>query len=422
MARPVFVLSLVALLACGGSAGLMPPGDASADAGAEAHAPGDAAAGATEVGPDASLESAPLQPEAGADVTADGAAATDTGDGPPPALVPFRALGVALGDTFACALRDDHSVFCWGTNAPKVEAPPGRTVTTLAADRGKVCAILDDGSVTCWSLAFDTQLTTTATFGLAPGRRALQVAMSGHTTYVLVDDQTVAYESNPRTGIIQRPAGAAAIRLIVPGELAQLSAVYEDGTYAPEIPFALAKGYLVGSEQAHVLTMAASRAVDFWCYVKVGGGIACEGSAYNVVPDPKIPLVELVAGTNFLCGRRPDGTVRCWGTFPGCQEGEPSLSYWCDGQSVADHAHDVLLGLPAVSLATNDDITQLVCAVLVDGTVKCWGGAWVVCTNGTSCQAPAQQVPVIGDTVDIVAGAGGRTYGAWRAVDLGSHP
>jgi hypothetical protein len=429
MPRSSLGLCTVALLlACGRSAGQKaPPGsDAAADLGVGAQAHDEAGAAAPEGGADAALERATPSPDTGAVATPDAADATtkgDAGDGPAPALVPYRALGVALGDMFACALRDDHSVFCWGTDAPKIDVAPGRTVTSLAADSQKVCAILDDGSVTCWSLSTVTQQTTSAAFALPAGRRALQIGMSGHTTYVLLDDQTVAYASGSLAGVIHRPAGAAAIRQIAPGFEAQLSAVYEDGTYAPELAFGLAKGYLLGSEQAHVLTMAASRHIDFWCYVKVGGGYDCEGGAGNVVPDPAIPLVELVAGTNFLCGRRPDGSVRCWGTFPGCLEGEPSLSYWCDGQKATDHAHDVLLGMPAVSLATNDDLTQLVCAVLVDGSVKCWGGAEVECTGAPGgCQAPAQQVPLIGDTVDIVSAAAGRTYGAWRAVDLGSHP
>jgi hypothetical protein len=360
--------------------------------------------------------------EVGADVTPDGTGEANADDGPASALVPFRALAVALGDTFACALRDDRSVFCWGTNAPKVEAVPGRTISKLAAGRAEVCAILDDESVTCWSFSSNTLLTTAAALDLPASRRALQVAISGFTTFVLLDDETVFYRSGPRTGVIQRPAGSAFIRQIAPGYSTQLGAVYEDGTYAPELSLGLGRPYLLGSEHARVLTMAASRSEDTWCWVKVEGGTVCEGVGYDVFPDTTMPLVELVAGMNFLCGRRPDGIVRCWGTFPGCREGAPSLSYWCDGQASTDHAHDVLLGLPATSLAANDDFTRLACAVLVDGSVKCWGGAEVECATGTTCQAPAKQVPALVDSVEIVGGASGRTYGAWRAVDLGSHP
>jgi hypothetical protein len=425
--RPVFVLCAVALLACGRPSRPKPPpaADAGADAGSEERGPTDGGSAGSDGGADAPPESPAPSPEAGADATADASSATDAGDGPGPALVPFRALGVALGDTFACALRDDHSVFCWGTNAPKVEAVPGHTVSKLAADTRRACAILDDGSVTCWSFSSDTLLTTASALDLPAGRRASQIAMSAYTTYVVLDDETVFYATSMRTGIIQRPPGAAFIRQIASGYGAQLGAVYEDGTYAPEIPYALARPYLLGSEQAHVLTMTTSRRSDFWAWVKVGGGTVCEGVPYDVHPDPTMPLVEIVAGTSFLCGRRPDGGVRCWGTFPGCREGAPSLSYWCDGQVTTDRAHDVLLGLPAVSLAASSDYTRLACAVLVDGSIKCWGGAVdLECATGdvASCQAPATLDPVVGASVEIAGAAGGRTYGAWRAVDLGSHP
>jgi hypothetical protein len=427
MPRPIFVLSVVivaALSACGRSAGhdagMRPDAGGGSDGQGAADAPGpDAVMGGDVADVTAS-------PDASPDTAIDGEWPDGGADGEGGAtLVPYHALGVVLGDRFACALRDDHSVFCWGTNAPKVDLVPGRTVIKLAAAEEKVCGILDDGSVTCWSFSANTQLTTTAALDLPAGRRVIQLAMSGFTTFVVLDDQTVFYSSGAKTGIIQRPAGSASIRQIAPGYAGQLGAVYEDGTYAPEVTLGLSQPFLLGADHAQVLTMTAARSVDMWCWAKVGGGTMCEGAPAAVVPDPTMPLVELVAGTSFFCGRRLDGTVRCWGTFAGCDEGAASLSYWCDGQAATDHAHDVRLGMPAVSLAANDDeTTRLACAVLVDGSVKCWGGADVECVMGTSCQAPAQQDPVLGDSVEIVpaGAAGARTYGAWRAVDIGSHP
>ena len=249
--------------------------------------------------------------------------------------------------------------------------------------------------------------------------------MSETLACAVLDDQSVLCATST-TKLIQRPAGAAAIRQLAPGYELQLSAVYEDGLFSPEVTEGLSAPHLLNGRSL-VTTMATSRGtIDFWCWVRVGGGTVCEGSAGDVHPDPTMVLSQLVAGTNFLCGLRPDGGVRCWGTFAGCRAGAPDLSYWCDGQPSSDQSHEVALGQRAVSIATNSDLVRLACAVLADGSVKCWGGAECVRLDGadgssSGCQAPEQQDPVIGDSVEIKPGPNGRIYGAWRAIDLGAH-
>jgi len=80
---------------------------------------------------------------------------------------------MALGENFTCALRDDARVVCWGLNSygrlgigsettigntpgqmgeslTPVDVGTDRTVTSISATDNSVCALLDDESIKCW--------------------------------------------------------------------------------------------------------------------------------------------------------------------------------------------------------------------------------------------------------------------------------
>ncbi|HEU4536794.1 MAG TPA: hypothetical protein VFS00_21880 [Polyangiaceae bacterium] len=101
---------------------------------------------------------------------AEPSACTDDDDAPcrppPPARVAGLSgvIGLAAGDYFVCALRDDGRVACWGSNASGVlgagfAGALSRTpvvvegvddVVRIAAGQANVCALRGDGRVRCW--------------------------------------------------------------------------------------------------------------------------------------------------------------------------------------------------------------------------------------------------------------------------------
>lgn len=106
---------------------------------------------------------------------------TDVADRPQPAPVVGlggKAVAVSAGNLAACALLADGTVQCWGNNEKgqlgigtiKAEAPYGvKTPTTalladkavaVAAGQYFACAILIDGSVQCWGYNRGTQVNT----------------------------------------------------------------------------------------------------------------------------------------------------------------------------------------------------------------------------------------------------------------------
>ena len=61
---------------------------------------------------------------------------------------PFRALD--LGEYHTCALRDDGTAFCQGTDVAGETGPPGRAFAAIAAGDRQTCGIGDGGSIECW--------------------------------------------------------------------------------------------------------------------------------------------------------------------------------------------------------------------------------------------------------------------------------
>ena len=86
----------------------------------------------------------------------------------------LTATFVAAGSDHACAVLSNGSVACWGRNTngqvgtgaagggvqspTAITLPAGRTATRLGLGQAHSCALLDDGSVTCWGSDSSGQL------------------------------------------------------------------------------------------------------------------------------------------------------------------------------------------------------------------------------------------------------------------------
>ncbi len=59
---------------------------------------------------------------------------------------------LTLGDYHACALREDHTVICWGINSVGTTPPPTGTFRSIAAGQHFVCGVHEDAEATveCW--------------------------------------------------------------------------------------------------------------------------------------------------------------------------------------------------------------------------------------------------------------------------------
>jgi hypothetical protein len=102
--------------------------------------------------------------------------AFDTEPTPVQVIIPAgrRAVAIAAGASHTCAVLDDGSAWCWGsdgvgqlgndallepaTEPVRVATPGGRRVVAISAGGNSTCALLDDASAWCWGADFSGQL------------------------------------------------------------------------------------------------------------------------------------------------------------------------------------------------------------------------------------------------------------------------
>jgi alpha-tubulin suppressor-like RCC1 family protein len=121
---------------------------------------------------------------------------------------------VSIGQYHTCAILDDGSLKCWGRNfngelglgstttqnTPQtVNLGTGRTAVSVSAGGYHTCAILDDGSLKCWGSNNAGQLGIASTIAqntpqlvnLGTGRTAVSVDLGNSNTCVILDDGTL---------------------------------------------------------------------------------------------------------------------------------------------------------------------------------------------------------------------------------------
>ncbi|HWF50501.1 MAG TPA: hypothetical protein VG294_07665 [Solirubrobacteraceae bacterium] len=307
---------------------------------------------------------------------------------------------IATGVYHTCAILSGGEVECWGfggygalgygntqsigvTQTPAAAGPvdlgPGRTALAISAGNYHTCALLDDGSARCWGLGGNGRLgygstqnvgDTQAPGSVGPvdfgsGQTALAVSAGGaHTCAVLHDGSVRCWGFG------------------VDGQLGDNSqANVGDGVVPP-----------AGSASPPDASVASVGPVDF--------GVTT-------------PAVAVSAGDSHTCALFADGTVRCWGLGSGGQLGYGTLSNVGDGTPGASAPPDptpamvgaVALGQKAVAIASGGAHT---CALLADGTVRCWGqntNGQLGYGNTANTDAPSSQPVALGESaVAITAG------------------
>ena len=322
---------------------------------------------------------------------------------------PAPVAQVTAGLYHSCAMIDDGTVpappgrpvRCWGFSgdgqvgygntrvigddevpaaAGPVDLGAGRSAKALAAGDYHSCAVLDNGTVRCWGYGNEGQLglmnranvgdnETPGSRGpvsLGPGRTATAITAGGNHTCALLDDGVV--------------------RCWGLGEFGQLgnggTASIGDG----EDPGAANPVNLGAGQTATAVTAGAFHT----CAIRADGAVSCWGSGINgqlgyagtgAILDPsQVGTVDLgpgrtakaiTAGFAHTCAILDNGSVRCWGLNGSGQLGYANTVRIGDNETPAA-AGPVALGAgrTAVAISAGGEHT---CAVLDDGSVRCWG-------------------------------------------------
>lgn len=243
-----------------------------------------------------------------------------------------RAVEVATGFSHSCARTEVGTVMCWGQGLdpatggivqrtepfaiPDPTHPSGllSDVLSLASGRNFLCALLADGTAKCWGAVPDGSTTPTP----------------------LALPTPVLDGGVPLTDIAQIAAGNT-----------HFCALIADGT-----------ARCVGNNANGQLGVDPAS-------TPFGNG---SGSATPVAVGGATPLVDitqLVAAQDHTCARIADGTARCWGRNNNGNLGNGTL--------VDSHAPVEVLGFHTEAIQLSAGMVNHTCALLGDGTVRCWG-------------------------------------------------
>ena len=113
---------------------------------------------------------------------------------------------ISVGSDYACGLRADRSIFCWGdklavgVDAPVMDPLDGQ-FTAISAGRTHACALRIDGTVACWGLGSDGRT-------VAPEGQFRSVsAGSNHSCGLRVDGTVACWGSDDPKGRLDAPDG-----------------------------------------------------------------------------------------------------------------------------------------------------------------------------------------------------------------------
>ena len=296
-------------------------------------------------------------------------------------------LSVSAGGYHTCALLKDGGVRCWGYNGNgqlgnasttsssvpvEVSGIAGGEAASVSAGNNSSCALLPDGTVQCWGANGDGQLGNASTTsssvpvtvsGITGLSAATRVAVASPTSRTLA----VMAPGVP-TRVVTSEATSTSMRVSWSAPASNGGAAITDYTIQYR-----KIGELTWSTFTDAVSTATTATVTG---LRAGSAYVFRVAAVNTAGTSGWSGQEstLDAGTYFSCAVMSDGTVRCWGGNSWGQLGiSPSDS------SLVPVPVSGITGTDALGASASTTATSVsagyghACALMADGTVKCWG-------------------------------------------------
>jgi hypothetical protein len=245
-------------------------------------------------------------------------------------------ISVSAGTFYACGVRVNGTVSCWGKNSVGQASPPDGAFVSVSAAYTHTCGLRTDGTVACWG------------------------------------DNTYGQASPPPDKFISVDVGAR-----------ESCGVKADGTAA-------CWGYNSFGESTPLsgaFTVTSSGG-DSTCGLRPDGTAACWGySGYGENSPPGGTFVTLSMGYGHACGVRPDGSLSCWGisgsggysppagVYVAVADGSTHTCGITDSGSVACWGHNDLGDVlpPSGAFVALSSGYYLSCGIRADQSIACWG-------------------------------------------------
>jgi alpha-tubulin suppressor-like RCC1 family protein len=319
---------------------------------------------------------------------------------------------IAAGQYHSCAILDNGSVKCWGYNnngqlgidnttnmgdnsgemavLPVVNLGTGRTATAISLHANQSCALLDNASVKCWgsnqhgrlglgnnnSIGDQSgEMAALTGIDLGTGRTATAIAAGGNHTCALLDNASVKCWGRNQNG--QLGIGNTEHMGNTSNEMGDDLPSIDLGT--GRTATAIAAGYF------HTCALLDNASVKCWGRNSEGqlglGNTTQIGDNSNEMGDnlPSIDLgtgrtaTAIAAGAYLTCALLDNGAVKCWGDN---NIGQLGIGNTTD---MGDNSGEMGDDLPSIDLGTGRTATAIAsirnhhCAILDNASVKCWG-------------------------------------------------
>ena len=254
-----------------------------------------------------------------------------------PIAEPTHYTAVSTGSFHTCALRDNHTIACWGNdNRGLSDAPPG-TYKAISAAESHTCALRTDGTIACWG---------TNTQGQSDAPPGTYLAIDAGTWYscaVAIDGTLACWGSADH---VDAPPGSRYKAVAVAEHHA--CAIRTVGTIA----------CWSGHSDVEIIPpqgqyKAISSGLHHFCAIRTNSTIACWGDDSGGRASPPAGIYKAIsAGQHSTCAIRTNSTVKCWGdTFIERIGPSPRGLFTDISLSIWGHS----------------------CGLHIDGTISCWG-------------------------------------------------
>ena len=291
---------------------------------------------------------------------------------------------ISLGDVATCGFTSGGQVNCWGFDSQSYTAAlssldgstPSKTVDSLALGGSNGCAVLADGSAACWGANNAGQLGNGISYSDAIWTPGQVSGLDGSTP----DKTVVEFSSGLPSCVILQDGSAKCWGINYNGQLGNGTTVASsvpvpvtglDGTTPEKTPIHMA--------QRSSSTCAVMQDGSAACWGRNNVGQLGDGSTNDrTSPTPVSGIDGLSPATSAVsiglqgsstCALLEDGSVKCWG---GNSQGQLG-----DDSTIDRRTPALVSGLDGSSPGSSVETLSVgiggACVLLDNGATKCWG-------------------------------------------------
>ncbi|MBV9788868.1 MAG: S8 family serine peptidase [Chloroflexi bacterium] len=280
---------------------------------------------------------------------------------------------VSAGIEYACGIRSDQTITCWGRNDYGQSTPPSGSFSQLSTGGIHTCAIRTNGTIACWGNNVNGQATPpSGTFTHVSSGRTNNCALGTSQTLACWGLNLSGQSSPPSGTFSQVSAGSEHVCGIRTSGTIACWGLNSSGQSSP--PSGTFSQVSAGNNHT--------------CAIDLAGLVVCWGSnSSGKATPPSGTFSQVGAGDEFSCGLLTNQTVACWGSSSSGKTTPPSSTFTqidvggtftcglrtdytlaCWGHNSYGQANP-----PSISITQVNAGDTHTCGLRTDQTIDCWG-------------------------------------------------